>query len=221
VDSIKVSLNGFLFQTLKNSPTDSAGLKNILESYARYKFLQTLSATADGISLDVQLIPYFNGKADTSKIRERLINNNFVSYDGDKLLLRIRNTGTEDVWVNILDMQPNGVINPVLPDKSRGIYPGDLKIVAGGVNTSYSVNISPPFGTEVFKIFASKSEINMEDIVTSKGAASRGGRPFSSLEKLVNKSYTISRGVDPDAANASAQATITDLVFLIKPASKK
>jgi hypothetical protein len=221
-DSIKVSSNGFLFETIKNATTDSTSLKNTLESYARYKFLQTLSAKTEGISVDVQLIPYFNGKPDTSRIKERIVNNTFVTYDKDTLRLRIRNTGTVDVWVNILDMQPNGVINPVLPNRNKSIYPQDLKIVAGGENMTYYVTISPPFGTEVFKIFASKSEINLEDIVTTKGATSRGGKPFSSLEKLVNKSYTISRGADSDdSANENADATISDLVFLIKPGTKR
>lgn len=202
-DSIKVCSNGFLFETVKNAITDSIGFKNILESYARYKYLQSLSSKAEGVRVDVQLIPYFNGKPDTGKIKERTINNNFTAYDKDTLRLRIRNTGTEDVWVNILDMQPNGVINPVLPNRSKSIYPGDLKLVAGGENMTYNVIISPPFGTEVFKIFASKSEINLADIVTSKGAASRGGKPFSALEKLVNKSYAISRGADPEDSGST------------------
>jgi metacaspase-1 len=218
-DSIKLSSNGFLFQTVKNSTTDSVGLTVTLESYARYKYLQTLSASANGLSISVQLVPYYHGKADTGRIKTQMINNTFVAYDKDTVALWIKNTGTEDAWLNILDMQPNGVINAVLPNKGDGILPDELKVVAGQESLLYKVTISPPFGTEVWKIFVSKTEIDMENIATTRGATSRGGRPFSSLEKLVNKSYTLSRGTHT-VTDENADATITDLLFQIKPGPK-
>jgi metacaspase-1 len=219
-DSIKLSSNGFLFQTVKNSTSDSVGLTNTLESYARYKYLQTLSASAKGLSISVQLVPYYHGKADTSRINSRMINNSFVTYDQDTVALWIKNTGTEDAWLNILDMQPNGIINPVLPNQQEGIHSADLKVLAGQESLVYKVTVSPPFGTEVYKIFVSRTEIDMENIATTKGAASRGGgRALSSLENLVSKSYTLSRGTH-SLADQNADATITDLLFQIKPGPK-
>src|SRR5579862_4590933 len=151
-DSLKVVGNGYLFALVNSILQDSADFKQKLEFYARYKFLQSLKSTVDGIQVDIQLVPLVAGKPDTSKIKERLVNNTMVVYDGDTLTLRIRNTGSHDAYVNILDMQPDGIINPVLPNTrmSFPIYPQDLKILAGEeyyLPRGDFIAISPPYGT--------------------------------------------------------------------------
>jgi hypothetical protein len=221
-DSIKVGSNGYLFKTIKNAITDSVNFKQLLESYARYKFLQTLSGRIEDVSVEVQLVPRINGKPDTNKMKERTINNTFESYEKDTLMLRIRNTGAKDVFVNILDMQPNGVINAILPNKKKNIRPEGLKIIAGGESMTYYVIIGPPYGTEVFKIIASETQIDLEDIVTPSSAGSNARGVITSMEKLIKKSYAISRGADVGSSdNANADASTSDLVFLIKPGPKK
>ncbi|HEX4375487.1 MAG TPA: caspase family protein [Puia sp.] len=217
-DSLKTA-NGYLFSAIKNMVDDSLIVKEKLEAYARYKFLQTLHSQVNGVSVEIELVPLVNGKPDTAAAKSRMKNNIFVAYESEKLTLEIKNTGTRDVYVNILDMQPDGIINPVLPNSrlSFPIYSHDLKILVGEeyfLPREDFIVVSPPYGTEVFKIFASEKEINLENISTTKGGA-RGGM-MTVMEKLVNNSYGLSRGAQ-SSSNTNADATASDLIFLIKP----
>jgi hypothetical protein len=72
----------------------------------------------------------------------------------------------------------------------------------------------PPFGTEVFKIFASATKIDLENIANYNGQSSRGN--LTPLEMLVKKLYNAREAVGSNAANGNA--TVTNLLFRIKPA---
>ena len=77
--------------------------------------------------------------------------------------------------------------------------------------------VSPPYGTEVFKIFASEKEINVENITTSRGSSPNG--VMTMIENLVNNSYRISRGISP-ITSGNAEATTSEFIFQIKPKQK-
>lgn len=212
-DSIRLRCNGALFATVKNILEDSEAFAGRLEEYARCKFLATLNSTVTSVSVDVRLLPFKNGAVDTLAMFSSL----FEAHEGDSVTLKIRNTGTKDVYVNILDLQPDGKINAILPCRSQGIYPQDLKILAGQeyiFPKKYFIRISPPFGTEVFKIFASESEINVENIATSRGSGTKS--IMSVMERLINNSYSLSRGGEVSSMG-NADATTSEFVFLIKP----
>jgi metacaspase-1 len=217
-DSIKINANGYLFSTINDAIDDTTVLKEKLEAYARYKFLQNLHCQVKNVSVEVQLVPLVNGKPDTAAAKNKMVNNTFVANDMDTLTLKIKNTGEKDAYVNILDMQPDGVINPVLPNSNLSfpIYAHDLKILAGQEyylpNRDYII-VSPPYGTEVFKIFASEKEINLENIATSKGGKSAG--LMTTMEKLITGSYNISRGATTQRI-VSADASTSELIFLIR-----
>ncbi len=222
-DSLKINANGYLFATVKNIVADSMVLRDKLESYARYKFLQTLHCQIKNVNVDVQLVPIVNGLPDTNKMKDRFVNNTFVTYEKDTLTLRIINSGKKDVYVNILDMQPDGTINPVLPNSNLAypIYAHDLKISAGQdffLPRGDFIIVSPPYGTEVFKVFASEKEMDLESVATTRGASRNG--IMTMIEELVNNSYTISRG-GATGSTMNADASTSEFVFLIKPQPKK
>jgi hypothetical protein len=71
---------------------------------------------------------------------------------------------------------------------------------------------------EIFKIFVSQSEIDMEIIAESSGKK-RGGN-FSVLQELVGNSYnTATRG--GKVGNSKAEGTVYNLIFRIKPGKNK
>ena len=78
--------------------------------------------------------------------------------------------------------------------------------------------VSPPFGTEVFKIFASEKEIDLENIASSRGSPRPG--EMSMIEKLISNSYSISRGARTSSIG-NADAATSEFVFLIAPRPEK
>ena len=222
-DSLKINGNGYLFSTVRSISKDSLIFKEKLEAYTRYKFLQKLHSEVKNVNVEIQLVPIVNGKPDTTQIRNKMMNNNFIVHDGDTLTLKIKNTGMKDAYVNILDLQPDGTINPILPNSNLyyPIYAHDLKIPSGQeffLPAGDFIFVSPPYGTEVFKIFASEKEINVENIATNRGYSPNG--MMTKIESLVNNSYRLSRGIPP-ATSASADATTSEFIFQIKPKKAK
>lgn len=215
-DSLKIASNGYLFALIPNAIKDSATLKTRIQEYMRYKFLQSMETKEEGVEADVRLVPVLNGRADTANISKRMINGMYEFYDGDTVTIFIRNTGTRDIYVNILDLQPDGIINPILPMRDKNIYSYDLKIKAGSsfiFPAEKRLIISPPYGTEVFKVFTSTTEIDLEQIAITRGQATRGN--LSALEKLVKSSYTITRGVTAGGIG-KADGTTFSVMFRIK-----
>jgi hypothetical protein len=212
--SLKISGNGYTFAMVTGE-----NLTEKLQAYAQYKFLQQLSSTIPGVSVEVKLLLTRNGRPDTAETNRRIKGGRLEVYDKDVLTLWIHNTGARDAYVNILDMQPDGLINPVLPNRnlSYPIYSHDLKIPAGQeyyLPAGDVISVGPPFGTEVYKVFASESEIDVEDLAVTRGAGRKG--VMTEIEKLIQNSYGLSRGAG-SASTANADVTTSEYLFLIKP----
>lgn len=211
-DSIKFVETGFVFAVVDNSTSNTNALTDALQRYAQYKFLTDLQINDPDINIEVRLVPYVNGKADTAAVKVKVINE---FGEGDKFVLWVNNKSKSDVYINILDIQPDGIINSVFPFKKKGIEPGDLKIQKGETHlfSNYPITVSPPYGIEVFKIFASKELIDIEDLATTRGIGTRGS--LSVLETLLQKSYN-SRGAGPEDLSNKDGSTY-NLVFQINP----
>lgn len=215
-DSIIVAATGALFDTLKNAATDTAALKNKIKSYMQYGFLKSIQIHEPGIGLDVKLVKVNKGQPDTSNVHSPLTNYKFVA--GDTVMIWVHNPGAKGLYFNILDMQPNGLVNPVVPvvtDQFK-ISPEELFIKPGLSHVfNYPIEIAPPYGTEVFKIFVSEKLIDMTSIANTNGKDSRG--EFTPLESLVKSSYTVgtrSAKTVPKVSGASGSAY--NLLFEIK-----
>lgn len=220
-DSVKIAANGLVFTTV-DAVNDKARLIDVIRTYAQYKFIQLLNVKDDNCKVEVKLVPVVNGKPDLKKLKSKMINGTYEFSDGDTVAVLIKNIGTKDVYVNIIDLQPDGIINPILPNKQYRYIPSELLLKKGKSNYFFTDNrtlvLRPPYGTEVFKIFVSETEIDMEAIATSNGAIqnSRGGGNLSDLEKLLKNSYNVNtRGGE---VRAAASGSSSGLVFRIKPA---
>ena len=63
------------------------------------------------------------------------------------------------------------------------------------------VDIAPPFGTEVLKIFVTREPLNLEYIKSTRGAGETKGMK-SAFDKFFKSTYALTRGtsvsIDPD-----------------------
>jgi hypothetical protein len=221
IDSLKIASNGYLFSTV--AATDKKELLTQLKRYVQYNFLQQLQLADRTSKLEIRLVPFIHGKADTSKDNQKLVNGIYEFNVNDSLLVWVKNKGDKAIYFNILDLQPDGVINPILPNTrlQPPIYPADLKVEAGQeiLFDKYKITIAPPYGMEIFKIFVSEAEINMEGIAISAGLKPRGN--FTLLEKLVNNSYSIATRGAKIENSGKAEGSTFNLLFRIKPAKEK
>ncbi len=215
-DSIIIAATGALFDTLKDASSDTSALKIKIKSYVQYGFLKALQINEPGIALDVKLVRVVNGKPDTSNVHSNT--NRYAFAAGDTVMIWVHNGGAKGLYFNILDMQPNGVINPVVPiitDEFK-ISPEELFIKPGVSHVfNYPIELTPPLGTEVFKIFVSEKLIDMTSIANSGGNGSRGN--FTALESLVKASYTVAtRSAKPLPRLSGSGGSAYNLLFEIK-----
>jgi hypothetical protein len=130
----------------------------------------------------------------------------------------VTNNSKFPVYFNIIDIQPDGKINALVPDPAKNENPRDFKLEA---NSSYIiprkiVNISPPYGSEVFKIFASYDPIDLSQIVASKGDEASRGPGEKPFETLFRNSYNSStRGGDVGELSSDSEATTFSIFFKI------
>jgi hypothetical protein len=210
VDSIIISSTGMVFDTLTNASKDTVTLKNKIKAYIQYCFLRDLNVNDPEDDLEVKLLPVINEKPDTTYTY--LTDTSFNI--GDKFMIWVNNKSRKNLYINILDMQPNGVINPILPNSSQRIFADDLMIPAGSsfLFKNYIIALYPPCGKEIFKIFASGDKIDLEDIANTHGEGKRGNlHPF---EALVKSSYNAR---SPGQNISNAEGSSYNLYFDIKP----
>ena len=220
-DTLKVSGNGFVFATIKPAFKDTWELKQKLQDYAQYIYLQSLQCSVPGVQVDMQLyLQAPDGSPDTVATALRIKGGRFEAHNGDKLTLNIRNNGTQTVYVNVLDLQPDGGINAILPNMQGNVKigPDQLAVPPGGrydLPAGDYILIGPPFGTEVFKLFASPVEINLENLANTRGGIDPS-HPPTMMEQLVRASYRGTRGGIVENGSTPDAATL-DYVFVIKP----
>jgi len=137
---------------------------------------------------------------------------------GDTFRLRIINTGEKNAYYNILDIQPDNIINAIMPGICR-VTPDECFIEAGdSIDAPYPFTINPPCGKETMLLIASSKPMNLEFLTRTRGGnTSEELNPFELLYKE-SFSQTRSKGI-PDDIPTNA-VSIYKLVFDIAKESK-
>ena len=227
-NSDKIFQDGFTF-----SGNDMHRLKEALKNFSRFRYLKGLTFSETGLSANIQLVFLDNkGNIDSAKLRSRTDLGRLELREGDQVYLRIINTGDKDFYINIVDIQPDAGIGPVIPnkkvkDKNNADAPIKwedclVKIHDTLFLRNLSIGISKPYGEETFKVFLSSSPIDLEDILTSTdgGEVKSQKGILSELEKVfVNSTIKENgtRGVDLVKVNADESGTVFSLNFRILP----
>lgn len=207
-------------------------LKKAIKKFERFRYLKGLSLSEQDLTAKVDLVFLDeNGNIDNDKLTSRTHFGRLELREGDKVNLRIINTGSKQFYINIVDIQPNGIINAVIPNKNLKDRKGNdypvkwedcvVKKYDTLLFRIFSIGISKPYGEETFKVFLSTSPIDLEDILTSKDeeeAVKKRGI-LSGLEKIFvqsNINETGKRGVDIEV-NTGDNGSVFSFNFRILP----
>ncbi|RZL50617.1 MAG: DUF4384 domain-containing protein [Pedobacter sp.] len=193
-DTLKVASNGFPFANLA-SATDTAELRKAINRYAQYQLIQNLVVKDTTVMAQVKLVKVTNGKPDEKLMAAKFQDLSYEFNEGDTIMLWVKNPGKRDIYVNILDIQPNGQINSMLPNTAidKPIVASELRVAAGQTRTfpEYIIVLAPPLGTEIFKVFVTTKEINVEGLATPESeqvkTRSAGIMAMGEFEKLMVK----------------------------------
>lgn len=206
---------------------DIKPLKKALKAFDRFRYLKGLMFNDPDISADVQLVFLDDkGNIDSARLKSRINLGRLELKEGDTIFLQISNTGNRDLYLNIVDIQPDGTINPILPYKEKNIRLEDCFLERGKTSLlkNYLIEIAPPFGEETFKVFLSSGELDLEDILTTKNEAeakSKSARGIlNGLESVFadsNVNETGTRGAKAKSLSTKEKATVFSFNFQILP----
>lgn len=227
-NSGEVFVDGFSF----TPGTNMNALREALKRFDRFRYLKGLSFAEPGLSAQVDLV-FLDGKnIDSAKIRSRTNMGRLELQVGDEVYLRIANTGDVDFFVNIVDIQPDGIINAIMPNKKVKNRLGnpspvkweDCQVPASKTRVfdNLAIKIGKPYGEEIFKVFISRSALDLEDILTSKNEQEAIGKRgvLNGLEKIFvdsNVNEVGKRGGEVTNVSTDQNGTIFSVNFQIVP----
>ena len=233
---VRTYAEGVELGTIKSNEDLSKKMDSIIEEYSRGKFFKQLELDDENYKVTMELIPvvaekdkYGRTKKDANGlyiIKDTLDINDFKNNGvlqvgkNDYFIVKVTNEGKRTAFFNIIDIQPDGVINAFLPDGDKKISIDELKIEAGKsliIPGFIVAGFNPPYGKEVFKIISNGEAIDMSPVITSRGEDNpRGG--ISELGKVVTSTYR-TRGPNTEISNINSKgngSTINYVFEIIK-----
>lgn len=221
---IKTTAEDLVFEEIPFSHPESAEQTILaVKRYAQSKFIKELKLDDQEYKVEIRFVPvkakYENGKI---KVMDTLDFSIYLKDDPvptftekDQFMIEVINTGNRSAYFNIIDIQPDGFINPVVPSPGKD---GKEYIIKKG--QTYLVpdvlldGFYQPYGTEIFKVFASREPLNLSSIITSKGVGTRGSS--NPLEAILQDTYQNTRGPKVKVSSMPSESSGSTFEFIFR-----
>jgi hypothetical protein len=183
-------------------------LRQAVSAWLRAGFLRNLETSSEGIEAEIQFFYGKNPDAASGLSQIKV---------GQKVNVAVRNTGSKPFYFNILDIQPDNVLNVVIP---RAGHPAvEYYLEPGKTFISRDHDVTPPLGREVLKIVATPEPVELSNLVVTQGASLRGretsANPLEKLLALYCYPDSQTRSAAPSAPAPIGAGTIGTLVVEI------
>jgi metacaspase-1 len=111
--------------------------------------------------------------------------------NNDAFKIKIINKGKKGAYFTLLDIQPDHVINPLIPGENEEastfyVAPGKFMEVPYGQTQQY-YEVGPPAGVETIKLIVTDKPVDLRPIIASKGSSTRS--TSSALERLFGQTF--------------------------------
>lgn len=148
-----------------------------------------------------------------------------VLQEGDYVMIELRNQGSADCYVTVLDLRPDGKVGPIWPHPMIQRYSDDNMILADGqwrrIPAPYIFRLEAPYGTEVFKAIATQQKADFSPLLDEETlrAGNGGAGTDSPLGQLLMQAVTGTRAALKGRISPSAWSTDA-VVFEIRGAGQ-
>jgi metacaspase-1 len=211
----------YVFDTIRPNKPYADELNKAIQRYIQYTFLKSYEIKDPKFNISVRLIPYVNNQPDTTLLTTKQRNGIYEYSVGDKFVVEITNHSPNRIYFNIVDIEPTGKINPIMPRTSsdpKKLIKKEELFVDGNktvVFNTFPITLYPPIGDEIFKFFVSNKPLDMEYIAATKGENSRN--MSSDLDRVFKNSFKLSTRGELGAKDGS----VFNLNFLILPLTNR
>jgi len=196
-------LKGYTFQ-----------IKKIILSYMQGGYMRDFESESQNLFVEFDMVEV---DCNDKGIEKKSIHDNSISV-GSCIKIKAKNTGTKPAYFSVIDIQPNNVINLVIPAVSLGYTASEYYLEPGEeFETNYSIEIGEPYGAEVMKLIATNEPLDLANIMSNNGSLSRGidrSHPFENLFSATFQNNT--RGAKVKKPNVEEVGTTTKYFNIIK-----
>jgi hypothetical protein len=221
---VKTSAEDLVFEEIPSADPGCVEKTTLaVKRYAQSRFIKELELNDPEYRVEISFIPvkarFENGKikvTDTLDFSMYLKDEAVPTFtEKDQFMIKVTNTGNRSAYFNIIDIQPDGYINPVVPSSGKDgkeyqIRKGQSYIVPDVLLDGFY----EPYGTEVFKVFASKEPLNLSPIIVSKGVGTRGSS--SPLEAILQDTYQNTRGPQVKVSSMPSESSGSTFEFIFR-----
>lgn len=144
-------------------------LNQVLLPYAQAEYLRRFNFKDRFIKINWEIIPQVEVGQDANQKKEyqhaslaskRKKDGRLVFNKGDKIKIKVSNSGQKAFYFSIFDIQPDNKINLLVPGKRR--TPEEYYLAPGhAMILPHRWTLSDPYGQEVFKIIALDRPVNI------------------------------------------------------------
>jgi hypothetical protein len=168
-------------------------LVRAIEAESRWRMIATLERRDPRIEIDVRLVPVHVTRdsrgavtaATAVPVTPRKAGGLPVMEIGDSFMVELRNRGTLSAYVTVLDLSPDGTINPIWPHPGvgRNVQENRLRGAADPeraewvrIPLPYVFGVGPPAGNEIIKVIATETPTDFTPLLTASSAQAGGSR---------------------------------------------
>lgn len=205
-----------------------------IADYALARYLKNLTLTNSDYEVSFEIVPLKCISNCDDKTKSVWVDDdtkkktsgakNLVFKAGDKFRLNIINKTNTRLYYTIIDIQPDNIVNVMLPGKGETAEDYKIKPDQETFALAKKFTIFPPYGTDVFKIIASTTPLDLRNAFASKGQLTQTrGNPLSPFELAINarlKKGVQTRGADGDVVLQSGTVNIINTSITIIPKNK-
>lgn len=191
-------------------------LNKLIRKYIQGAFYRKLDMQAEEIKVSFQIIPQDSmvEGSGIDELKPLQLNASSSKELAEHSIIRllVHNEGIKPAYFCLLDIQPDNVINPLLPDQHTTAE--ELRILPGQkILISTPFKISPPYGTEMFKLIASAKPMDLKSTIGTRGFGPKN--PFEKLYQELDSDEAVQTRGGKSISLPSSEINVFSDTFII------
>jgi hypothetical protein len=173
--------DGSVIKRIADGPDVAGEIRRALEGEARWRFIKALENTGNPrIKIKFRLVPVTDVKIGASGLASSAVRKaeevtpgrggQVVLHEGDYVMIEVMNEGDIPAYVTILDLRVDGTIGPLWPHPLVPVGKSEENQIPPDkrwhlIPAPFVIQISEPFGPEVFKAIATSEPTDFSPLV--------------------------------------------------------
>lgn len=162
-------------------------IESKLQSFLQGKFLRSYDNESNKFDFNLSVVSV---DCTSEQTVEEISNTDMKIKLGTCIRFKITNNGINGAYFSLLDIQPDNVINVVIPAVELGYTAEEYYLKAGeSFETNYVIEIGEPLGEETLKLIISKQPQDLSSIIMTQGNSQRGINTLDPFEQMLQSTY--------------------------------